>query len=212
MEARTDGQRMPDLAALGPRMRAIQTAARALRARNLDPLPSWLRESQAMSTFGLTGEAIWRRTLDGFEGVGDRIAASIDRIHALVEGAPDDVQPVVVDLHRALHYAAPEAWEQDFGYQGVLKTLDTAHELLRQAQASFGIDLPESQDPYEHDDLSPYHLVAACYYSGLGIYLNAWYLLRVYESRLEDLTLLREIRSQRAAPRRTGSDEALRSP
>jgi hypothetical protein len=178
------------LSLVASRMDAVYTAAEALRRQRLDPLPSWLDDAQAMSTFGLSGEAIWRRTLDGFEKVGSRLAESVARAQALAGTAPESLREALLDLERAIHYTAPEAWDQDFGYQGLLRTLDVAHDLLRQAGANFDVELAPSQDPYEHDDVSPYHLVAACYYSALGVYLNAWYLMRVHEVRLEDLTLL----------------------
>lgn len=180
------------LSLIAPRTMAVHAAADMLRARGLDPLPSWLGTTQAMSTFGLSGEAIWRQTLDAFEAVGARLVRSAAKVQALAENAGEDVREVLVDLERAIHYVAPDAWDQDFGYQGLLKTLDIAHKLLHDAANNYSIDLPESQDPYEHDDVSPYHLVAACYYSALGVYLSAWYLLRVYEVRLEDLALLRD--------------------
>jgi len=168
------------------------------------------------STFGLSGAAIWRRSLAGFGGVDARLAASVShlrviaaRILELEDRSTSDppsasstplsaiALPNLRDelwaLERAIHYRAPEAWAQDFGYQGLLGTLDTTHDLLSQAARNFHIDLTPSADPYAHDDASPYHLLAACYYSAFGLYLNAWYLSRMQERRLEDCVLVLEI-------------------
>jgi hypothetical protein len=179
------------LAELPARTNAIGAAAADLLARGTDPLPSWLRAGQAMSTFGLAGEVIWRRALDGFEHVGARLLHSAARVQTLAASIGGDARAILSDLDRAIRYEAPAAWDQDFGYQGLLKTLAMTLDLLKDAGDNFSVDLPDSPDPYEHDDVSPYHLVAACYYSAFGLHMSAWCLLRVYEVRLEDLALLR---------------------
>jgi biotin protein ligase-like protein len=187
------------LSMIPARTSAIHAVAAELLARGVSPLPSWLRTTQAMSTFGLAPEAIWRRTLEGFDRIGERLLSSAARVKMLAAMLGEGAREILVELDRALRYEAPAEWDQDFGYQGLLKTLDMTEELLKGARDNFSIDLPESQDPYEHDDVSPYHLVAASYYSALGLYMNAWFLLRVYEARLEDLDLLRGAASRLTA-------------
>lgn len=185
-----------------PAVATVHAAAQALQARGLDPVPSWLQEAQAMSTFGLSGEVIWRRTLDGFEAVDARIAESIAHLQSFAAAAPDRLRAALSGLEAAIHYEAPAAWNQDFGYQGVLRTLDVARDLLDRAAVNFGVNLSANPDPYAHDDVNPYHLVAACYYSAFGMFLNARYLLRVHERRLEDLMLLHEAALETTQPGR----------
>jgi hypothetical protein len=204
------------LTLVDPKRAVVQAAVDTLRRQSIDPLPAWLDDEQAMSTFGLSGAAIWRRSLAGFGGVDARLEASVSHLRVLAarileledRSTSDPTSPpsapwsaIVLPnlrdelwaLERAIHYRAPEAWAQDFGYQGLLRTLDTTHDLLSQAARNFHIELTPSADPYAHDDASPYHLLAACYYSAFGLYLNAWYLSRMQERRLEDCLLLLEI-------------------
>jgi hypothetical protein len=180
-----------DLSSVARRTAAVHAIAAELLAKDADPSPSWLSTRQAQSTFGLAPDVIWRRALAGFELVGDRLLRTALHVQELARTAGDEGREIVSDLERAIRYEAPAEWDQDFGYQGLLKTLEMTESLLRQAVDNFSVDLADSPDPYEHDDVSPYHLVAASYYSALGLYLSAWCLLRVHEVRLEDLHLLR---------------------
>jgi hypothetical protein len=167
---------------------ATAAAGAALRRRLDGPSPSWLAEEHAMSTFGLTGEAIWKRSLEGLRIVEERVRAGIERLRALAAmlAARREAHADLAALAAAIRYAAPGEWQQDFGYQGLVRTVETCGGLLRQAAANYEVALEPSPDPYAHDDVSPYHLVAACYYGAFGVLQNAWLLVRAHERRLED--------------------------
>lgn len=204
---------------VGARVDSIRESADALRAVSLDPLPKWLDENLAMSTFGLSAVTIWQRSLNGLHMAESCFLASISRLGDLVQRshgmvqlsdtpparAVQTIQDELVALEHAVHYDAADAWGQDFGYQGLLRTLDTVNALLRQAAANLHVDLPVDPDPYAHDSVSPYHLVAAAYYSALGVLLSAWYLARTHESRLEQalmcLDLIAGMRGERTTVR-----------
>ena len=178
---------------------------RRLRERSEGAEPAWLAPDLAMSTFGLSGEEIWRRNLAAFDEVAGEMNRTLECTREQVQHAArlmdalqrrgdaralslaDALNDTLLGLEEAIHFHVPEEWHQDFGYEGVLQMLDRVGTMLRKAEENFEATFEPSPNPYQHFESSPYHLVAGSYLAGLGVFANAWFLLRVHELRLSEL-------------------------
>ena len=89
-------------------------------------------------------------------------------------------------LEDALHYQTPPAWQQDFGYEGILQMLQRVDAMLRRACQNTDMAFDVSANPYAYFDSSPYQLVVGSYLAATGVYLNSWQLLQVHLARIDE--------------------------
>ena len=193
------------LRAVGACLTAIHGRIEVLKAKSEGSLPSWLGQDVAMSTFGLSGEEIWRRNLATFADVGREIAGTIDRTEELVQeagrvasalrvvgrpraaGIAEALDGARLGLEEAIHFRVPDEWHQDFGYEGVLQMLHRTELALATAERNLELIFEPVANPYQYVDSSPYQLVAGSYLAALGVFANAWFLLQMQELELSDL-------------------------
>jgi hypothetical protein len=193
------------LQAVSGHLNVIRELVRRLREQSAGARPAWLAENLAMSTFGLSGAEIWQQNLAAFDDVtkameqtircaGDfaqdaahlaNVLRSKDRTTALT--LADLLDDALLGLEEAIHYRTPAEWHQDFGYEGVLQMLERTETMLRQADQEFGATFEPVANPYQYFETSPYHQVVGSYLAGIGVFANAWFLLRVHELRLSEL-------------------------
>ena len=63
----------------------------------------------------------------------------------------------------------PDEWNLDGGYHGVVALLEQSVALLDRTLATWDFDPGEpTQNPYQHMETSPYHLVAGSYLAAVG--------------------------------------------
>jgi hypothetical protein len=156
-EVDADPDRVTELAA-----RLRERTAR-IRDRGDDPI--WLQPAFAMSFFGLLPDEIWRQSLD-----------AIDRLSSEAEQRAPYTEP------RALSFRAPDEWNLDGGYHGVVALLEQSVELLDRTLATWDFDPGEpTADPYQYLESSPYHLVAGSYLAAVGRVASAALLCATYE-------------------------------
>jgi hypothetical protein len=194
----------------------ITRAVNELRERSDgDDLP-WLGETLAMSTFGRSGREIWQQNLATFEEVSRELKHSLNRTEEKVAEAialsgklratggtgpldrAEALDDALLGLEEAIHFRTPLEWQQDFGYEGVLQMLDRTEAMLRKAEANLGLSFEPSPNPYQYFDSNPYQLVVGSYLAALGVFANAWFLLRVHELRLAERVLKGRVILERA--------------
>lgn len=167
--------------------------------------PAWLAEDLAMSTFGLSGAEIWRKNLAAFIDVAEEVSQTIDDTETATQAAHElagrlhdvqtpsavrlrgDLQDALFGLEEAIHFRVPDEWHQDFGYEGVLQLLERAEAMVQKALTNVDASFDPSPNPYEYFDSSPFQLVSGSYLAAIGVFANAWFLLRVHECWLAEL-------------------------
>ncbi len=170
---------------------------------------AWLAEDHAMSAFGLSGREIWQRGLRTFAILTERMHEAVMQAEELLnqaaslESKESDKHGVAarmrllkemkLALDDALHYETPAAWNQDFGYEGILQMLGRAETMLQRACDNIEEDFPFSPNPYAYFDTSPYQLVVGSYLAAAGVYLNSWQLLQMHLRRIEEQIFATEI-------------------
>ena len=163
---------------------------------------AWLAEDHAMSAFGVPGQDIWQLGLSEFAELTARMQGSLERADMLLERAHtllssvngDDesdariarLRELLQALEEAMHYQTPPAWQQDFGYEGILQMLQRVDAMLRRACQNTDMAFEVSANPYAYFDSSPYQLVVGSYLAATGVYLNSWQLLQVHLSRIDE--------------------------
>jgi hypothetical protein len=192
------------LKAIPQKLGLIARLVNELRERSNGGSANWLRDELAMSTFGLSGEEIWRQNLATFDDVTQELTQTVSRaekaaydasaLAQLLRNEPgaepfhiaDQLDNTLLGLEEAIHFQTPAAWQQDFGYEGVLQMLDRTEAMLRKADANFDTSFEPSANPYQYFDSSPFQLVVGSYLAALGVLANAWFLLRVHELELAE--------------------------
>ena len=144
----------------------------------------WLSDAFAMSTFGLSGEAIWQRNLATFSDMIGQMQQTIAQTETLVGKISDS--DVLLALEEAIHYRTPPEWNQDFGYEGVLQMLERTITMLQKASANFNQTFEPSPNPYQYFDTNPFQLVVGSYLAAVGVFGNALFLLQVHQFRLDE--------------------------
>lgn len=217
--------------AMGPALTSGLAAARvlaeqvkqrvdALRVKPVEPGPAWLREQLAMSTFGLSGRQIWTDTLEQFARLQEEFHAALRALEDVVRGArrfvgngpsrrafPADIRATLENIQAAIFYRVPAEWRQDFGYEGLLQTMERCAAMLDQALAQWHGSPVPTPNPYAHFEMSPYHLVAGSYLAAVGVFANAVHLLRALHAQVvlvQELAGLAEPRRRPPARRRVG--------
>jgi glutamine amidotransferase-like uncharacterized protein len=148
------------VAGLADELRALTTR---IRERGEDA--RWLEPAYAMSFFGLSPVEIWRQSLD-----------AIDRLSLEAERLAPHTEPHV------LSFRVPAEWNLDGGYHGVVALLEQSVALLDQALETWDFDPGEpTQNPYQHMETSPYHLVAGSYLAAVGRVASAALLCSAYQ-------------------------------
>ena len=138
---------------------------RTARIRERGDDVRWLDPDRAMSFFGLSARVIWAQSLD-----------AIDRLSSEAERRAAHTEP------RVLSFRAPADWNLDGGYHGVVALLEQSVELLDRALETWNFDPgPPAENPYEHMETSPYHLVAGSYLAASGRVAGAVLLCRACE-------------------------------
>ncbi len=184
------------------RIDTITSAASTLLQRHG---AGWLDADLAMSTFGLSGQEIWARNLAAFDDIARELRQTIQQAETAVEAAGSlesalrgtgknwaaDLSAALHDtllgLEEAIHYRTPAEWNQDFGFEGVLQMLDRTEAMLHKADGNFDKSFEPSPNPYQYFDSSPFQLAVGSYLAAVGVFGNAWFLLRVHCLRLEEL-------------------------
>jgi hypothetical protein len=185
------------LTAAQARIDAVVAKAEALRARDASGA-AWLEDKLAMSTFGASAEEIWERNLAGFataaegmKGLIAEIEGKLERARARLRGAEAaELASAIGSLDRAVNDRTPEAWNIDFGYEGLLQHLERAERMLGKAEANFGASFAPDPNPYAYFDESPFQLAVGSYLSAAGVFANCALLLRLENKRLENALLL----------------------
>ena len=161
---------------------------------------AWLADDHAMSVFGLRGREIWQRGLDDFSDISGRMHQALDdaqnlsqRAKSLLAGRESANDPrrsrlreMLLALDEAIFYRTPAAWQQDFGYEGILQMLERAADMLRLAHRNRHLQFEASANPYAYFDSSPYQLVVGSYLAANGVYLNSWQLLVIHLRRIDE--------------------------
>jgi Biotin-protein ligase, N terminal len=186
------------------RLGAITDAASSLLQRKSNRA-SWLGKDLAMSTFGLSGQEIWVRNLAAFDDIAKELRQTIQQAEAAAEeagslgaalrtigkneavGLSEALHDALLGLEEAVHYRTPNEWNQDFGYEGLLQMLDRTEAMLHKADANFAKSFERSANPYQHFDSSPFQLAVGSYLAAVGVFENAWFLLKIHFLRLEEL-------------------------
>lgn len=199
---------------LSSRIDTITAAAHDLAARDVSSA-QWLSDPLAMSTFGMSGQAIWTSNLAAFDTVAREMTATIEAAETLVRTATDRIPALrasgtahaasladalhdaLLGLEEAINYRTPAEWRQDFGYEGVLQMLDHTQTMLDTAAANFAESFEPDANPYAYVETSPFQLVVGSYLAAIGVFGNAWFLLQVHRCRLEELVYKSEILMQR---------------
>lgn len=190
------------LQTVSQKLNQVTSLVGKLRAKSKDTQPDWLEDELAMSTFGLSGRDIWQGNLEAFDDVAREFNETLSCTGEYVEEASqllsslrehsnlphvDLLNDALLGLEEAIHYRTPEEWNQDFGYEGVLQMLDRTISMLQTAERNFESEFEPSSNPYEHLASSPYHLVVGSYLAAIGVFANAWFLLRAQECKLSEL-------------------------
>ena len=176
--------------------RRIVSLAAELRTASLGPLPVWLREDLAMSTFGLPGHEVWAQTLSEFTRLaGDletqlrRLEDAAARASANASAPPSNrgarVSVALRSASAALAYRVPDSRRRDFGFEGLQQALDRCEGMLRRAVSGWSVALPPSPNPYAHFESSPYHLAAGSYLAASGVLANACALVSACADQLD---------------------------
>ena len=148
------------VAELGSRLRELTD-----RIRDQGEDARWLEPGYAMSFFGLSSLEIWRQSLD-----------AIDRLSIDAERLAPHTDPNV------LSFRVPAEWKLDGGYHGVVALLEQSVALLDQTLETWDFDPGEpTQNPYQHMETSPYHLVAGSYLAAVGRVASAALLCSAYQ-------------------------------
>lgn len=144
---------------------AARLRERTARIRERGEGARWFEPAYAMSFFGLSPREIWRQSLD-----------AIDRLSIQAERRAPHTEPHV------LSFRVPADWNLDGGYHGVVALLDQSVGLLDQTLETWDFDPGEpTQNPYQHMETSPYHLVAGSYLAAVGRVAAAALLCESYE-------------------------------
>lgn len=170
---------------------------------------AWLAEDHAMSAFGLSGREIWRGGLRTFALLTERMGEAVGRAEKLLDqaasleskaaGKPDlaarisHLIEMTLALDEALHHETSAAWNQDFGYEGILQMLNRTEAMLQRAYDNINMDIAYSSNPYAYFDSSPYQLVVGSYLAATGVYLNSWQLLQMHLRLIEEQIFAVEI-------------------
>ena len=166
---------------------------------------SWLADNHAMSTFGLSGQAIWQQNLTAFDNVYQQMQDilhqaknTVHRAMSMIDNLdttqlPDETRQrvtslndAILGLEEAIHYRTPQEWNQDFGYEGIVQMLERTVYMLDRACQNADMIFEESPNPYTHFDTSPYQLVVGSYLAGIGVFANSLFLLQVHLLRIQD--------------------------
>ena len=148
------------VAALGGELRTLTA-----RIRERGDGAGWLEPAYAMSFFGLGSREIWRQSLD-----------AIDRLSLEAEERAPYTEPHVIS------FRAPSEWNLDGGYHGVVALLEQSVALLDQALETWDFDPGQpTENPYQHMQTSPYHLVAGSYLAAVGRVASAALLCSAYQ-------------------------------
>lgn len=204
---RKNGQGIPHSYPLGAGLKRIAQACEQvmqslheLRQLEIDD-STWLADNHAMSTFGLSGEDIWKQNMATFDDVHQNMQTTLNQAEIAVNQAVLTIENLnnskqadrimllndtLLGLEDAIHYRTPKEWNQDFGYEGILQMLERTESMLKTAYRNVNMTFEPSQNPYAHFDSSPYQLVVGSYLAAVGVYANCWFLLQVHLLRLED--------------------------
>jgi glutamine amidotransferase-like uncharacterized protein len=186
------------------RLDRVVTAAEALLRRDSSAAP-WLQERLAMSTFGMSGQEIWRRNLAGFQPSKEMMRTTIAEIEARIAmAAPQPGETLTArsraigqaleELDLAINYRTPAGWDIDVGYEGLLQHLERAEAMLLKADANFDKSFPPDPNPYAYLGESPFHLTVGSYLSAAGVFANCKLLLRLQNAKLANAIALVEAR------------------
>ena len=188
------------------RLDVISSAVDDLRQQDVSNA-AWLADELAMSTFGLSGQEIWKQNLAAFDDITYELKQTIDAARRAANEAlslintlqstgidsavnqADALYDALLSLEEAIHHRTPPEWNQDFGYEGVLQMLDRTEAMLRTARDNFDTAFEPTANPYEYFYALPYQLVVGSYLAAVGVYANSWLLLQVHRCRLEDWLL-----------------------
>jgi hypothetical protein len=184
----------------------VARRARELSGRSINPPPQWLRDSVAISTFGLPAHEIWRQTLNTFPRLLSELDGAVEDLAKITKHASQRLREESdPGLRQALrdaleivlattYYRVPETWNQDFGFEGILQHLGRCERMLLHAAVAWDIKLPPSPFPYENLEESPYHQIAGSYLAAGGVLADAVHLVQGLVAQIE--TILDEVAVQ----------------
>lgn len=148
--------------------------------------PEWLGREYSLSFFGKGPVEIWNLALEDSLRAIEEIRDICEENSKLAGECIEKCTSIYKEWYGSIFYERDDAWEQDFGYQGMLKLLKMADGFFVKALENYNITLQKSGNPYAYSFESPYHLTAGSYISASGLLVSACLLGRMYRAKLKN--------------------------
>lgn len=172
----------------------IASAAQDLLWRPLIPMPPWIEERLAMSTFGLPATRVWEETLAEFPRLLRELGDQLRRLDVAAGALNGPEAPeAIATVAAMLAYRAPSA--RDFGFEGLPQALARSRTMLQRARDQWAFEPPPSSNPYQWFEESPYHQAVGSYLAASGVLAAACALASAAADTLEALREVEAIRS-----------------
>ena len=151
--------------------------------------PEWLDIEKNISQFGKSPQEVWDEIYDALPEVlaqlEKRFAANEEAAAKLRCKQSEAAANLAVEWYDAIHYKRDDAWQQDYGYHGILKQLDIALDYFKQGEPYLETPRRRPDMPYDDFDNNPYLLSAGLYISSAGSIGNALLIAEMYASKFE---------------------------
>lgn len=159
--------------------------------------PSWLDRAYSMSLFGKEPSLIWDETMKENKIIIKDMLTLMEEMsdiyrEAFEKGNCKELTNVYRMWQSAILYNRDDLWDQDFGYQGVVKLLDMSKNFFTKAYERYDLELSEKPgNPYSQMFENPYILAVGVYCSASGAIASAQSIMKMHKAKLEKY-LIRE--------------------